>query len=606
MVSVMDIPLYYGLNDEKLDAHLLFSDELIQQFRNDGATMDQWTVVLDSASVGVLDGAAAAVDLVSNYLDDAFYYLSPYYRPLAPDTIDYNVENWLKVLQLCGVKIVPELYEGASVPLYTEPTKSANSQIGSFFTIQRFSGNPVFASDIFRATGKGNDCLIQCLRGALGSTNHVDISFYIYPNDFRDGNKLKFTDVTATCAEVYIRIGGLTAVGEVRLYTTAEVGVRLVSIDGNTVNHKELLDGKEFNTLDIIDDDPYQDDPNEGGDKPGAKDPGGKGDHDNTSDVIDIPTLPINDVLSTGLVSLYSPTSGQVRALASAMFSQNILDQLKYIMENPIDFIISLHFVPIIPSLGGSQAITLGNVNTGVSATIVTSQYVECSFGSVTIGEYWGAFSDYSDTEVSIYLPYIGFRSLNIQDIMGATVTLVYHVDVLTGALQAMVKCVKSGKAGSLSSVEYTFSGNFVSSIPFQGSHYANVLGSLIGMGEVIGGAMAIGGTGGAAAPVVAGKMESGAMAALNGLKQQVERSGSTQTTPGSLGVQEAYIVVQRPIQVTPDNFGKLTGYGSMVGRSLGFFNGLTVVTDARVNISRATDGEKKEILSMLKQGVVV
>lgn len=607
MIAVMDIPCYYGLNDEKLDSHLVFSDDLISQFRADGAVVGQWTEVFNTSSLGPIDGAPGCVNAVSNYLDDALYYVYPNFRPaISEQELDDQSRLWIEAFNLMGVKIVPELYQGVNVPLYSEPTKTELSRIGDFYTAPSFSYSPISTAHIITAATHNDDFRVACNPASFGSPNQTELFFNVYPNAFRDKNKLTLSGITADVAYVWIIIGGYSVVGDIKLYTSASVRVILNTLDGDTVLHKDSIDGKEFNTLDIIDDDPYQDDPNEGGDKPGAKDPGGKGDHDNTSDVIDIPDLPLNDVLNTGMVALYSPTAGQVRALASAIFSQSILDQLKYIMSNPMDFIISLHFVPIIPSLGGSQVITLGNVSTGVSAAIVTAQYVECSFGSVTIGEYWGAFSDYSDTEVSIYLPYIGFRSLNIQDIMGATVTLVYHVDVLTGALQAMVKCVKSGKAGSLSSVEYTFSGNFVSSIPFQGSHYANVLGALIGVGEVIGGAAAIVGSNGAAAPVVAGKMESGAMAALNGMKQQVERSGSTQTTPGSLGVQEAYIVVQRPIQVTPDNFGKLTGYGSMVGRSLGSFNGLTVVTDARINISKATDGEKKEILSMLKQGVVV
>ena len=608
MVSVMDIPVWYGLQDEKVDTHLLFSDDLISQFRQDGAVVGSWTEVFNTSGLGPLDGSAPCVDAVSNYVDDAFYYLSPYYRPTIGDTeLDFNKKAWIETLNLMGCKIVPELYQGVTVNIYAEPTKTESSRIGDFYTIPNLGQSPnVFGSTILTEAGVGNDCNIICQSAALGVSNETNVYFRIYPNAFRDGNKLKLSGVIADIAYVRVKIAGMVQVGDIRLYTTASVSVILQSMDGDGILHKSAVDGKEFNTLDIIDDDPYQDDPNEGGDKGGGGDSGGKGNHDNTSDTIPIPTLPVNDVLATGLVSLYSPTSGQVRALASSIFSQNILDQLKYIMSNPMDFIISLHFVPVIPSLGGSQNITLGNVDTGVSASIVSQQYMEISCGSVVIGEYWGAFSDYSDTRVTIFIPYVGFRALNIQDIMGATVSLIYHVDLLTGSLQAMVQCVKNGKAGSLSSVDYTFSGNFLSQIPFQGSHFANLLGGLLGVGDVMTGVGSIALTGGASAPLEAPKIQKGATGALNGFRQVVERSGSAQTVPGSLGVQQAYIVVERPIQVTPDNFGKLTGYGSMVGRTLGSFNGLTVVSDARINISRATNSEKDEIMNMLKRGVVV
>lgn len=608
MVSVMDIPLYYGLGDNKLDAHLLFSDELISQFRQDGAEVGRWVEVFNTSALGPLDGAPSVINAISNYLDDAFYYVAPNYRPaLSAAETDVDSNMWIEALNLMGVKIVPDLYQGVTVPCYSEPTRDGTSLTSDFSTSINFNYNPIATNHILTSGQNNDDFRISVSRPALGTPNTTNLFFNIYPNDFRDGNKLKLSGVTATVAYVWISIGGTTTIGagDFKIYTSGTVSVALTTLSGDTVQNKASLDNKEFNTLDIIDDDPYKDDPNEGGDKPGAKDPGGKGDHDTTSDIVDFPDLPYQDILSTGLISLYAPTSGQVRSLASALFSQNIALELKELFSQPLDSIISLHMVPIIPPTGGSQEIVLGNIGTGVSSAIVTQQYIEIDFGSLVVGEFWGAFTDYTETRVTIYLPYVGFRQMNIQDVMGATLTLKYHVDVLTGALQAMVRCSKNGKAGVMTGVNYSFSGNFVSEMPFTSQHFANVLSGLFGVGAAVAGVAGAAFSGGMTLPMV-GAAVGGVVSSAQGFKTETQRSGSAQTTPGSLGEQKAYIIIERPIQTTPDNFGALSGYGSMVGRNLGSFNGFTQAVDARVNISRATEAEKQEILTMLKNGVVV
>lgn len=607
MIAVMDIPCYYGLNDDKVESHLVFSDDLISQFRADGAVVGQWTEVFNTSSVGPIDGAPGCVNAVSNYLDDALYYVYPNFRPaVSAQEMDDQSRLWIEAFNLMGVKLVPELYQGVTVPIYSEPTKTESSRIGDFYTATDYNQSPVGTAHIITAGNNSDDFRIDCNRAALGSPNQTQLFFNVYPNAFRDKNKLKLSGITADVAHVWIIIGGYTVVGDIKLYTSASVRVLLNTLDGDTVLHKDSIDGKEFNTLDIIDDDPYQDDPNEGGDKPGQGDkPGGKGDHDTTSDVVDFPDLPYQDILSTGLITLYAPSSGQVRALASAMFSQNIAEELKKLFSQPLDSIISLHMVPIIPPTGGSQQIVLGNIGTGVSAPIVIQQYIDIDFGSIVVGEFWGAFTDYTETRVTIFLPYIGFRQMNIQDVMGATLTLKYHVDVLTGSLQAMVRCAKNGKAGAMTGVNYSFSGNFVSEMPFTSQHFSNVLSGLFGVGAAVAGVAGAAFTGGMTLPMV-GAAVGGVTSAAQGFKTETQRSGSSQTTPGSLGEQKAYIIIERPIQTTPDNFGKLEGYGSMVGRSLGSFNGFTQVTEARITISRATDSEKAEILAKLKQGVVV
>lgn len=608
MVSVMDIPFYYGLG-WKADGHVLFSDALIDQFINDGAELNTEVTVFNTADIGVFDGAGAVINEISNYLDDSFYYIQPYWRPDVSESelavATSRFKSSIHLMQLLGIKVVQEPdMQGQSVDTYAEVTKA--HEIGHIQVTSNYYSVPQVTVNVLESPEKGDDFVLQTSSPDVGSNGSTEIFYLIYSNDFRDGKTLTLSGVEGLIAQVRVTITGTIPLGTNNyVMTGGTVKVTLRSVNGDTFTNAAFLDGKEFNTLDIIDDDPYEDPDVPGGDDPGDDDPGGDGDHDNDSDDIIIPDLPVLDVLSTGMVSLYSPSSSQLRALASAMWSPTMAEQLMQLFSQPIDSIISLHFVPVIPSTGGSRSIILGSLDSGVTAPIVTSQYIECSFGSLAVGEYWGAFTDYADTKISIYLPYIGVKELNTQDVMSSTLTVKYHVDVLTGAVNAMVVCSKTGKQGSLNSVVYSFSGNFISEIPVNSQHFANVLSGLFGVGAAVAGVAGAVFTGGASLPTT-GAVVGGLASSAQNFRQTVQRSGSAQTTPGSLGVQKAYLIIERPIQFTPTNFGKLRGYGSLVGRNLGSYNGFTQVAAARVNIPTATDPEKTEIINALKSGVVV
>lgn len=610
-VSVMDVPFYYGMG-WKADGHILFSDALIDQFINDGAAVGQTVTVFNTTDIGIFDGAGAVIDKISDYLDDSFYYIQPYWRPDISDAemavATQRFKSSIHVMQLMGIKVVQEPdMQGQNVNTYAEVTKV--HRIGSIGVTANYSSVPQASLNVLESPQKSDDYLLIDAPPDVGLSGAFEMEYTIYPNDFRDGSKIKLLGVTGVTARVRIRINGSIPTGsESYVITDGSVKVTLTEVSGDTFYSAAFLDGKEFNTLDIIDEDPYDDPEGPGGDDPegpGGDDPGGGGDHDETSDDIIVPDLPVLDVLSTGLVSLYSPSSGQVRAMASAMWSTSIAEQLRVLFSQPIDSIISLHFVPVTPPIGGSQNIILGSVDTGVSAPIVTSQYLELSCGSIAVSEFWGAFTDFADTKISIHLPYIGIRNLDTQDVMSSTVTVKYHVDLLTGALTAMVVCSKSGKQGSLNSVVYSFSGNFISDIPVNSRHFSNVLSGLFGVGAAVAGVAGAAFTGGAALPAI-GSAASGLIGTAGNFKQSVQRSGSAQTTPGSLGVQTAYLIIERPIQITPAGFGNLRGYGSKVGRNLGSFNGYTQVDAARINIAKATDPEKSEIMQLLRSGVVV
>ena len=321
---------------------------------------------------------------------------------------------------------------------------------------------------------------------------------------------------------------------------------------------------------------------------------GGNGNFDGDTDDIGIPNLPTLSASSTGFLTLYNPSATQLRNLANYMWSGLFdLDTYKKIFADPMSCILGLSIVPVNVPSGGSANVMVGNIDTGISMTTASSQYVEVDCGSVAVDEYWGSYLDYDPyTEIQIYLPYVGIHSLKADEVMGKSVTVKYHVDVLSGACIAYVKCGDS--------VLYSFLGQCASSIPITGSDWTNVINGMINIAGSIGSMVA---TGGASAPFALGSIAS---TAVNSMKPSVEKSGSLSGTGGLMGIQIPYLIITRPRQAIPEGQNRFIGYPSFITDFISNFKGYTEVTEVHLEGIHATSAELTEIESILKSGVLL
>ena len=322
---------------------------------------------------------------------------------------------------------------------------------------------------------------------------------------------------------------------------------------------------------------------------------GGTGDFDGTGDDIDIPSLPTLSAVDTGFITLFNPSAGELRNLANYMWSNPLfdLDAWKKIFADPMDAILGLSIVPVAVPNGGSSAVTVGNISTGVSMTKAGAQYISVDCGTLNVNEFWGAYLDYDPfTKAEIYLPYIGTHPLAVDDIMGKAVHVVYHVDILSGACCAYIKC-----GGS---VLYSFVGQCSCSIPITGNDWTNVVNGALSIAASIGTMVA---TGGASAPMAAGAIAS---AAVNSMKPNVEKSGSMGGMGGMLGVQTPYLILTRPRQALPLNQNKFSGYPSFITRKLSGVSGYTEIDSIHLENIPATEQELSEIENLLKGGVIL
>lgn len=321
---------------------------------------------------------------------------------------------------------------------------------------------------------------------------------------------------------------------------------------------------------------------------------GGTGSFDGTGDNVDIPGLPTLSAVSTGFITLFNPSIEQLQNLSTYMWSNGFdLETFKKLFADPMDCILGLSIVPVAVPNGEASTVSIGNISTGVSMTKATSQYVTVDCGTLNVNEYWGAYLDYDPyTKAEIYLPYIGTHALSADDIMGKSVHVVYHVDILSGACAAYVKC-----GGS---VLYTFIGQCSSSIPITGNDWTNVINGVLSIAGAVGSMVA---TGGASAPMAAGMIAS---TAVNGLKPNVEKSGSMSGTGGMLGIQTPYLILTRPRQALPARQNTFTGYPSFITSKLDSLSGYTEIEEIHLENIPGTEQEISEIEDLLKRGVII
>lgn len=320
---------------------------------------------------------------------------------------------------------------------------------------------------------------------------------------------------------------------------------------------------------------------------------GGGGSFDNTTTPIEIPNLPSISAASTGFISLFNPSLSQLNDLASYLWSDLFeIDGWKKLFADPMDAILGLSILPVAVPPGGTREVKVGNIGTGISLTVAGSQFVEVDCGSIDVNEYWGAYLDYEPyTQAQIFLPYIGTRPISVDDIMGKTVRVVYHVDILTGACCCFVKCGES--------VLYTYNGQCSIPIPITGANYTSVVNGVISIAASVGSLVA---TGGASAPIA---LPSIASSAVNQMKPQVEKSGSISGSAGVLNMQIPYLILIRPRQALPSKQNEFIGYPSLITVQLTELSGYTEVQSIHLENIPATQEELAEIQSLLEGGVI-
>lgn len=352
----------------------------------------------------------------------------------------------------------------------------------------------------------------------------------------------------------------------------------------------------QLNQLNTLSDEPY--DGNSGANGPGSI--GGNGYGFWNDDRTGNQPLPTTSIIDTGMCSIYLPSKALLKDFSNYLWSSDFFDNVIKNYQSPLENIISLSIIPAIAQPDDARYISIGNCTTNILCTITNEQYVSVECGQIDLKEHYGNFSDYSpNTSIDIYLPYIGYRQIDIDDFMAGKIRVRYQCDILTGDCVAEIYCEGKGK----SKLMYTFNGNISYNVPLSGANYLQYYLSIVsGIGSVTTGvAQGIGGNplGGI------GTAASGVGQILTS-KPAYGRSGSLGSAAGYLSYRRPFLVRKSPINTTAKNLAKESGYVSNKGQKIGDYSGFTKCAAVILDGITATKSELEEIETLLKEGVII
>lgn len=360
-----------------------------------------------------------------------------------------------------------------------------------------------------------------------------------------------------------------------------------------------FFNGVEPSPIPFDDPDPYE----EAGGGEGAL-PG--------SEIIGLPTEPTLSPIDAGLFSLYSPTAAQMRNLADFLWTdfggtgttveqvlEEVVEALKRSVSNPLNSMLGLSIIASQGlSKGSDSSVRVGFWNTGVSMTTITKQYFTVDCGSLSFSPVCGnTFLDYAPySKFMIYLPYVGMRLLDANDVVGHTISVRYRGDCVSGALTCYV--IRDG------SVIQEHTGSCALNIPLTADSWAE---SISAVGRIISGSVS-GATRGGAAGAAAGAVRGAASVATNpsAFSSQVAHTGAVSGAAGHLGSQKPFILREAVRFHSTGGFNSIIGYPSYYYRKLGDCRGYTQCLEVHLNHTPCTGVELQEIEELLKKGVII
>lgn len=349
---------------------------------------------------------------------------------------------------------------------------------------------------------------------------------------------------------------------------------------------------------------------------------GGNGQYYADNDGVPFSRAPRLQLIDLGFNTIYKPTPQEVRSIAEWLWSDDFTDNIHLNYIDPFNNIVMLAMCPIRESdlTVASAPFKIGNtyMSIGSQYTIidkVIDQYVELYCGTRTISGYWNNFLDYEAT-YTLYLPFVGFRSLKTDDIVNSDITIKYIIDVLTGHATAEVGCVPfnpdSGERGKLS-VLYSFPCNIYYNMAFSGANFISQYSQQLsatssGINNAVSaaGQMASGNLLGAVAGI-ANLLTGSAQAKMqyDTAKPDYGRGGNNSGNIGLFSCRYPYIVRSLPITQSANNYNQLRGVPLQLDYQLSDLTGYTEIEAVVVDtLSNCTTDEKNAIVDMLKSGV--
>lgn len=333
------------------------------------------------------------------------------------------------------------------------------------------------------------------------------------------------------------------------------------------------------------------------------------GTYDNTSDEIllpDIDNINLVSALSSNLIKAYNVGASEMSQFSAFLWSDNYANSIIKNQNSPIDNIQKCYLIPYeIEESEEDYDLIVGNVSfknsndENIKCKKITKQFNEVDFGNIELKEYYGNFMDYN-SEIEIFLPFIGTQKLDIDDIMNATINLKYRYDVLTGNCIAIITSVRSAFNTELNSILYTFTGNIANDVPLTQQINQSMVNRNNIMTEMFTNPFKM--LGG-----IATLLKEDITSYQYGNQYSVHHTGNLSSNNGFMGIYYPYLIIKRQINVNPQNYNNYNGLPTFYTSNLSDVNGY-------VEIDRIISTQPSkiplplwdDIIAKLKAGVII
>lgn len=172
-----------------------------------------------------------------------------------------------------------------------------------------------------------------------------------------------------------------------------------------------------------------------------------------------VATVPVETI--GGFCNLYKVTEKELTLLSKARFDKDVS------AGTIIDYgsaITQLYILPLaIPAnlIGDKSNIILGSLDSKVESTLLNNYIYEIDMGSITVPEKYTNVYDYINTTVTLRVPFFSAITLDVENVIGHTISIKYTVDLYSGNVTINVTSDFTG------SIIYSSTQNIVTQIPF-------------------------------------------------------------------------------------------------------------------------------------------
>lgn len=301
------------------------------------------------------------------------------------------------------------------------------------------------------------------------------------------------------------------------------------------------------------------------------------------SDVDGSDTQPEEFYANNTLTTSYQLSKERLQSIGNFLWHGSFVDNIKLLNNNPIENVLSCKYLPI-KITGTDEEVVIGNVESGVNGIVIDKNII-IDIGTLLINGVYNSFLDFSPfTKATIFLPFIGFKEINLSMYMYNNLNVKYVIDAISGSIKAMLFCNNI--------YVQSFDGYGCIDITITASNRSQVESSIISQfgNEVIGSPL----------DAVVG-------AGLNAALAQYHYStkGTNNPTCSFNETSLCYIIFDRPVAQYPDGYGHNVGYPCNLSKPLSVLSGYTICSNGTdVSGITATETERREILNYLTTGV--